>query len=39
MKEFGDVVQIYMGLDWWLDIGRMYFDGCLFLVCMAVDVL
>ena len=27
INEFGDVVWVYM-LDWWVDIGRMYFDSC-----------
>ena len=24
----GDVVWVYMWLDWCLNIGRMYFDSC-----------
>ena len=28
INEFGDVVWVYMLLDWWVDIGRMYFDSC-----------
>ena len=34
MNEFGDVVTVDMGLDWCLDIGRMYFDSCGWSACI-----